>query len=353
MQTPSKRPGNDDFAQAPAERISRAKKNLCRRRDFLKSGVFAAAGAVAGSLAIPRSAQAAGPGANTFKVIAGCNIKADVHGKTGGAANRPAVMWLHGGALIFGSRWNIGGIDKKFIDKLVNNGFVVVSIDYRLAPETKLPGIIEDVQDAWRWLHKSSKELGIDPKRIAAAGGSAGGYLTLMTGFCVSPRPRALVAFYGYGDITTPWYSQPYEFYRRGGLISREDALKSVTAAPLSEEPCPNSRGRFYMYCRQQGIWPKEVAGHDPKTESKWFDPYCPIRNVTVKYPPTFMAHGVDDKDVPYEESKNMADKLAKAGVEHELMTIPGVGHGFAGAKPEVLDRIVDRAFAFLQSHTG
>jgi dipeptidyl aminopeptidase/acylaminoacyl peptidase len=106
------------------------------------------------------------------------------------------------------------------------------------------------------------------------------------------------------------------------------------------------------MYCRQQGIWPKEVAGHDPKAEPKWFDPYCPIRNVTAKYPPTFMAHGTDDKDVPYEESKNMNDQLAKASVAHELMTIPGAGHGFAGAKPEVLGRIVDRAVDFVRAHT-
>jgi acetyl esterase/lipase len=322
------------------------------RREFLRAGAMAAAGAATGGLSISRSAHAAGPGANTFKIVEGCNIKADVHAAAGGGANRPAVMWLHGGALIFGSRWNIGGIDKIFITRLVNSGFVVVSIDYRLAPETKLPGIIEDVRDAWRWLHKSSKDLGVNPERIATAGGSAGGYLALMTGFCVNPMPRALAAFYGYGDITTPWYSEPYEFYRRGGLISRQDAMKSVTSAPLSEEPCPNSRGRFYMYCRQQGIWPKEVAGHDPKTEPGWFDPYCPIRNVTAEYPPTFMAHGTDDKDVPYEESKNMNDKLAKAGVAHELMTISGVGHGFAGAKPEILDGIVDRAVEFVRAHT-
>jgi acetyl esterase/lipase len=322
------------------------------RREFLKTSAAAAAGAAVGSLSIAPSADAAGPGANTYKIVGACNIKADVHWATGGVTNRPAVMWLHGGALIFGSRWNIGGIDKSFITRLVKQGFVVVSIDYRLAPETKLPGIIEDVQDAWRWLHKSSHDLGIDPKRIATAGGSAGGYLTLTTGFCLNPRPRALAAFYGYGDITTPWYSEPYEFYRRGGLISRAEALKSVTNEPLCEEPGGNSRGRFYMYCRQQGIWPKEVAGHDPKAEPKWFDPYCPIRNVTAKYPPTFMAHGTDDKDVPYEESKNMNDQLAKASVAHELMTIPGAGHGFAGAKPEVLGRIVDRAVDFVRAHT-
>ena len=61
-----------------------------------------------------------------------------------------------------------------------------------------------------------------------AAGGSAGGYLTLMTGFYLKPRPRALVSYFGYGDITTPWYSEPDAFYRRQPLVSTEDAYGCV-----------------------------------------------------------------------------------------------------------------------------
>ena len=97
-------------------------------------------------------------------------------------------MWIHGGALIMGSR---KGLDVRFCAELLKRNFAIVSIDYRLAPETKLPGIIEDVQDAWRWVRQEGpKRFGIDPDRIATAGGSAGGYLTLMTGFCLGPRPR-------------------------------------------------------------------------------------------------------------------------------------------------------------------
>ena len=203
-----------------------------------------------------------------------------------GGASRPC-MWIHGGALIMGSRkW----LDDAFHAEIAKRGFVVVSIDYRLAPETKLPGIIDDVQDAWRWVRQEGpKRFGIDPDRIAVAGGSAGGYLTLMTGFCLEPRPRALVSYFGYGDITTPWYSEPDEFYRRKPLVPKEEAYRCVGSRALSEPPAQNQRGRFYLYCRQQGIWPNEVAGHNPHAEPKWFDPYCPIRNVTAKYPPTFL----------------------------------------------------------------
>jgi Tol biopolymer transport system component len=104
----------------------------------------------------------------------------------------------------------------------------VVSIDYRLAPETKLPEIVEDVQDAFRWIRAHAPELSIDPARVAACGGSAGGYLTLMSGFCVKPRPKALVSFWGYGDIVGDWYSRPDPFYLKQPQVSREDALAAV-----------------------------------------------------------------------------------------------------------------------------
>jgi acetyl esterase/lipase len=281
-----------------------------------------------------------------YRTAGGCEIKADVHGMAPGE-RRPAVMWIHGGALIMGSRRSLGG---PFHSALLAAGYVVVSVDYRLAPETRLPAIVEDIQDAWRWLRaEGPRRFGVDAARMAVAGGSAGGYLTLMSGFCLTPRPRALVSYYGYGDITTPWYSEPDEFYRKRPLVAKEDAVASVGKTALSEPPEKNDRGRFYLYCRQQGIWPKEVAGHDPKSEARWFDRYCPIRNVTAQYPPSFLIHGTADTDVPYAESKNMAATLARAGVRHELVTVEGAGHGLQGAAPEETARIAARAVEFIK----
>ena len=103
----------------------------------------------------------------------------------------------------------------------------------------------------------------------------------------------------------------------------------------------------------QNGIWPNEVAGHDPHTESKWFDPYCPIRNVTAKYPPSFLIHGTEDTDVPYAESKNMAAKLAESGVKHESITVNGAGHGLSGAKPDKVAQTAQQPAEFVKIHTG
>lgn len=185
------------------------------------------------------------------------------------------------------------------------------------------------------------------------AGGSAGGYLTQMTGFCVNPHPRALVSYYGYGDITSAWYSRPDPFYLKQPHVSKEEASQAVGSQVISEPPAKNQRGRFYLYTRQQGIWPKEVAGHDPDTENKWFDRYCPLRNVTARYPPIMLIHGTTDTDVPCEESKKMDEKLTQKGVTHEFITVPDAGHGLSGLKPEETARIAGRAVAFIKAHTS
>jgi acetyl esterase/lipase len=309
------------------------------RREFI---TISAGTALAATTDTPRT--------YTYKTAEGCDIQADVYGAEA-RARKPVVIWIHGGALILGSRKSVPA---QFKGELLKQGFVVVSIDYRLAPETKLPAIIEDVRDAHRWVRKSGPKLfQIDPDRLAVAGGSAGGYLTEMSGFAVNPRPRALVSYYGYGDITLPWYSRPDPFYRKQPLVSKEEAMGSVGKVILSEPAEKNQRGRFYLYCRQQGIWPKEVGGHDPDRESKWFDRYCPIRNVSAKYPPLMLIHGTEDTDVPYDESKRMDEKLTQTGVKHEFITVTGAGHGLSGAKPEETARIAERAVEFVKAHTS
>jgi acetyl esterase/lipase len=268
------------------------------------------------------------PKTYTYKTVGDLPIKADVY-RLPGDEVRPVVVWIHGGALIVGTRNGPNAEQRK---RYLNAGYVVVSIDYRLAPETKLDGIIEDVKDAFKWVRaKGPEEFKIDPKKVAVIGHSAGGYLTLMSGFAVEPRPQALIPFYGYGDIDGDWYAKPDPFYRKTRpLVSKEDAYKAIGMKEIGEG---NVKGRvdFYMYCRQNGLWPLLVTGHDPAKEPKAFDRFCPVRNVTKDYPPTLLLHGDNDTDVPYQQSVDMAKELKRVGVEHELITIKGGGHGFDG----------------------
>src|SRR5262245_47922954 len=113
-----------------------------RRRTFFKLSTLGAA-----SLAVSRAAFAEDepqqPTTYTYKTVGEASIKADVHGAVSGK-KRSVIVWIHGGALIMGSRF---GIDRTLLRALIEAGYVVVSIDYRLAPETKLPAILEDVRD--------------------------------------------------------------------------------------------------------------------------------------------------------------------------------------------------------------
>ena len=289
---------------------------------------------------------------HVYKVADGHEIRADVY-RPQGEDVKPALIWIHGGALIFGTRewllpWQLQG----YLDA----GFVVVSIDYRLAPETKLPEIVEDLEDAYAWLRAHGPRLfKIDPDRVAVIGHSAGGYLTLIAGFRLIPRPKALVSFYGYGDVTGPWYSRPSAFYNETPAISREDALASVGDSVISRTPVEFSadgRPKFYFYCRQQGVWPREVTGHDPDEERAWFADYEPVRNVDVDYPATLLLHGKKDKDVPYEQSAMMAEALRRHEVPHELISNSEWGHVFdSSAEDEAVQEAFKRVLEFLKEH--
>src|SRR5205085_6445219 len=129
--------------------------------------------------------------AHTYKTVGDLKIQADVY-RPDDAKVRPVVVWIHGGALITGNR---AGVPKNLLDLCRDEGYALVSLDYRLAPEVKLPEIVADVGDAFRWLRgPGAKDFRLDAGRVVVAGGSAGGYLTLMTGVTVRPRPAGLVA---------------------------------------------------------------------------------------------------------------------------------------------------------------
>ena len=85
---------------------------------------------------------------------------------------------------------------------MLSAGYIIVSIDYRLAPESKLPSLIEDVVAACAWVRRKGPGLfNADVERLAVAGGSAGGYLALAAACHVEPMPTVLASFYGYCDL--------------------------------------------------------------------------------------------------------------------------------------------------------
>lgn len=288
-----------------------------------------------------------------FKQVDGHAVRADVYRPKGDQV-LPVVVWIHGGALINGYRDGISGRIRRYA---MDRGHALVSIDYRLAPETKLPGIISDIEDAFRWLnHDGAKQFHLDASRIAVTGGSAGGYLTFVTGHRVKPRPRALVPFWGYGDLVGDWYSKPSPHPRHNRVkVDREEALQQVAGPIVSDSrDRKGDGGLFYLYCRQTGLWPSLVTdGWDPRKDVEKFAPYMPVRNVAADYPPTLMIHGTADTDVPHEQSVMMASEMKKHGVRHQLISIENGEHGLSGGDPEKIEAAYRSVEEFLDKHLG
>jgi acetyl esterase/lipase len=289
-----------------------------------------------------------------YKFVDRCPIHADVYpapdrwgsgGQFGGRL--PALVFLHGGALIWGSRKDIIA---QHVDLYRRAGFCVISLDYRLAPETKLPQIVTDVEDGLRWVRESGPDLmGIDPARIALVGSSAGAYLALIAG-TMPWRPRAIVSFYGYGDVLAEWYGRPSEHYLSLGEVKEADARATVGDQEISEGE--RSRMPFYIYCRQRGIWTKEVSGNDIKGQADLLRPYCPAHNVDTGFPPVLLLHGDRDTDVPHTQSIQMADTLGARGIVHKLHTMEGFGHAFDWDMQDPRVRVaLDVVIDFLNAH--
>ena len=284
-----------------------------------------------------------------YKTVEKLEIKLDVY-RADDRVIRPLAVWIHGGALIMGHR---EGISSRVKSDLLKAGYAVASIDYRLAPETKLNHIISDVEDAFSWLHTNAQMLNVNPNRTAVLGGSAGGYLTLTSGFRAKPRPTVLVSFWGYGDLIGDWYSTPSKHARHHrSNLSAEKAYEQVNGPPISDSRLrPGDGGAFYQFCRQQGRWPSEVSGVDPAKNPGYFKSFMPLNHITEDYPPTLMIHGTADTDVPYEQSVLMQHALRQHRVEHQLITIQGGEHGLGGGEPQAIEAAYAAVVPFLNKH--
>ena len=286
----------------------------------------------------------------TYREVDGHKIMADIY-RPQGESTRPVIVWIHGGALIMGGR---EGIPAQISALAEAKGYAMISIDYRLAPETKLPEIISDIEAAFRWIAgEGAKQFHLNPDKIVVAGGSAGGYLTLVTGYRVQPRPKALVSLYGYGELIGDWYSTPSPHPRHNPKkISAEEAVSQTDGTVVSNaRERKGNGGLIYMHYRQNGLWPQEVSGFDRDTIAGKIARYEPVRNVTGDYPPTLLIHGNKDTDVPYEQSTMMASQFKQHGVSYILKTIENGEHGFGGGNAQQIDEAYKEMREFIVRH--
>jgi len=185
---------------------------------------------------------------------------------------------------------------------------VVVSVDYRLAPETRYAGSLEDNYTALKWIHAHAAELGIDRSRIAVGGASAGGYHAASLAILARERNEVPIVF----------------------QLLIYPALDDRTG---STHPAPPSVGHFMWNASANRLAWSSLLGV-PAGSSKTPASAVPARVASVAgLPPAWI--GVGALDLFVEEDMEYARRLIHAGVATELMVVPGAFHGFDLVVPD------------------
>lgn len=212
---------------------------------------------------------------------------------------RPAYLHIHGGGYVMGVAELSAPGNVRLADEL---DCVVVSVNYRLAPETPAPGPVEDCYAALRWLHSAADELGVDRARIAIGGESAGGGLA--AGLALLARDR--------GEIPLCFQLLIYPML---------DDRTATTSAP---NPIT---GEFVWSPADNHFGWSALLGHEPGIEG--VSHYAaPARAADLAgLPPTYIAVGA--LDLFLDEDIAYAQRLLRAGVPTELHIFPGAYHGF------------------------
>ncbi|MFC7340570.1 alpha/beta hydrolase fold domain-containing protein [Saccharopolyspora griseoalba] len=237
-------------------------------------------------------------------------LLADVH-LPSCRAPAPVLLFVHGGGWRLGSRtqfcptwadWEPGAFAR-----LVDAGFAVISVDYRLSAEAVFPAQLEDVTAALHWIRTRAADLGVDADRIVAWGESAGAHLAALLGLTASPSGssglRGVVAWYGPSDLD--------RMASRGDPASREAQL---LGAPAAEAPELARAASTALRAHAQA-------------------------------PPFHLAHGTADEAVPAAQSELLAVALRTAGAEVELDLVADAGHLWRGVDGEpIFERAVDFA---------
>jgi acetyl esterase len=226
--------------------------------------------------------------------------------------NQPAIVYFHGGGFVIGSLSSHDGTCRRLAH---GTGSTLISVDYRLAPEHKFPGAVEDAYAATCWVAENALALKIDPNRIAVAGDSAGGNLAAVVALLARDRggPALCHQLLVYPVTDMAFTSESYVTNGEGYFLTR-DMMAWFGAQYLPEGQATNDPMLSPLYA-------PDLSGLPPATV------------ITAEYDPL------------RDEGEAYARKLVEAGVPTDLVRYDGVIHGFFSMNG-VIDQ-ADEAHAF------
>jgi acetyl esterase/lipase len=220
-------------------------------------------------------------------------------------SNKPVILHIHGGGFIAGS---VKDVITDLQQTSVDLDCVIVSVEYRLAPETIFPGSLEDNYAALTWIHQHAGELGVDNKRVAIKGESAGGYHA--AALAIAARDR-------------------HEF----NLCAQILIYPALDDRTGSSRPVPPFIGHYMWTAANNRFGWSSLLGV-PAGGANVPANSVPARVADLSgLPPAFI--GVGSIDLFAGEDIEYAARLVQSGVSTELIVVPGAFHGFDIAVPD------------------
>jgi acetyl esterase/lipase len=255
------------------------------------------------------------------------------------AVPRPLVLVIHGGGWSRGDSRTWGAIADypATLAMLAARGYIVASVNYRLTGEARFPAQIQDVKAAISFLRANASRYDIDPARVLAWGGSAGGHLAALA--ATSCGVAAFAPLPSTGRLS----NSAAETAR---LPDVSDCIQGAViwfgAFDLGKLPGKNSEA---------------LLGCGIGSCADEFSLASPITHVSELSAPMLLIHGLADVQIPAQQTRDMAARLRQAGVPVETLLIPDVDHGFIGRTPAAT-RVANlealrRTFDFIDSFFG
>jgi len=241
-----------------------------------------------------------------------------------GAPPLPGVILIHGGGWAMGSKDDFRWLTRKL--PLEGQGYVVFAVNYRLTSDgrSRWPDQLDDVQRAVRWVRSQAERYGVDPERIGAVGGSAGGMLATFLGLVETQEPD--------DPELAPHSSRVQAVATLAGPVDLADE------SFLAEGPGDWVRG----------LVAKLLEGPEETLEERRHAA-SPIHEVREGAAPFLILHGELDDIVPVAHGQRLHEALTEVSTPSQLVVFPDEGHAFL--KPENQQRVAEELRGFLELH--